>query len=100
MSPSNSQPPQNDDQWETRLQELEQALIDLRRRYYQIQRDRSQKEELKAKLKRLQSELDALDYNLESRLVTWKDLLEPFWLAVRFGGLGIILGWLLKSWAG
>lgn len=100
MPPSDSQSPQDDVQWETRLQEVEQALIDLRRRYRQIQRDRTQKEELEAKLKHLQSELDALDYHLESRLVTWKDMLEPFWLAVRFGGLGIILGWLLKSWAG
>jgi len=100
MLPSESQPPPDDSQWETRIQQAEQTLIELRRRYRQIQRDRAQKEELEAKLQRLQSELASLEYNLESNLVTWKDLLEPFWLAIRFGGLGIIIGWLLKSWAG
>lgn len=100
MPPSNSQHPQDDSQWEDRLQKAETKLIDLRRRYSQIQRDRAHKKQLEARLQRLQSELETLEYNLESRLVTGKDLLEPFWLAVRFGGLGIILGWLLKSWAG
>jgi small-conductance mechanosensitive channel len=100
MPPSNSQHPQDDSQWEDRLQQAEAKLIDLRRRYSQIQRDRAHKKQLEARLQRLQSELETLEYNLESRLVTEKDLLEPFWLAVRFGGLGIILGWLLKSWAG
>jgi small-conductance mechanosensitive channel len=100
MPPSNSQHPQDDSQWEDRLQQAEAKLIDLRRRYSQIQRDRAHKKQLEARLQRLQSELETLEYNLESRLVTGKDLLEPFWLAVRFGGLGIILGWLLKSWAG
>jgi chromosome segregation ATPase len=100
MSSSDSQPPQDDQQWENQLQQVEAELIDLRRRYRQIQRDRAQKEELIAKLKRLQSEIESLDYHLESRLVTWKDFAEPFWLAVRFGGLGIVIGWLLKSYSG
>ncbi|NBD16293.1 MAG: hypothetical protein GVY04_09130 [Cyanobacteria bacterium] len=100
MPAANSQPPPDDQQWETQLQQVEADLVDLRRRYSQLQRDRAQKEELETKLKRLQSEIEGLQYNLESRLVTWKDLVEPFWLAVRFGGLGIIIGWLLKSYSG
>jgi len=100
MPAANSQPPPDDQQWETQFQKVESDLIDLRRRYSQLQRDRAQKEELETKLKRLQSEIEGLQYNLESRLVTWKDLIEPFWLAVRFGGLGIIIGWLLKSYSG
>jgi predicted RNase H-like nuclease (RuvC/YqgF family) len=100
MPSANSQPPQDDQQWETQLHQVESDLIDLRRRYSQLQRDRAQKEELETKLKRLHSEIEALQYNLESRLVTWKDLVEPFWLAVRFGGLGIVIGWLLKSYSG
>ncbi|AFZ50701.1 hypothetical protein [Dactylococcopsis salina] len=97
MSSSDSQPPQDDQQWETRLQQVEETLINLRRRYSQIQRDRARKEQLEAKLQRLQSELESLEHHLESSLVTWKDFAEPFWLAVRFGGLGIIIGWLLNS---
>ena len=100
MSPSDSQPPQDEQQWENQLQQVEADLIELRRRYRQLQRDRAQKQALEAKLKHLQSEIESLDYNLESRLVTWKDLAEPFWLAVRFGGLGIIIGWFLKSCSG
>lgn len=90
---------EDDQQWETRLKEVEETLLNLRRRYSQIQRDRAKKEELEAKLQRLQSELESLESELESRLVTWKDLAEPFWLALRFGGLGIVIGWLLKAWA-
>lgn len=94
-----SHSPEDDQQWETRLKEVEETLLNLRRRYSQIQRDRAKKEELEAKLQRLQSELESLESELESRLVTWKDLAEPFWLALRFGGLGIVIGWLLKTWA-
>jgi len=100
MPAANSQPPPDDQQWEIQFQQVEADLIDLRRRYSQLQRDRAQKDELETQLKRLHSEIEALEYNLESRLVTWKDLVEPFWLAVRFGGLGIIIGWLLKSYSG
>lgn len=89
---------EDDQQWETRLKQVEETLLNLRRRYSQIQRDRAKKEELEAKLQRLQSEIESLEFELESRLVSWKDLAEPFWLAVRFGGLGIIIGWLLRAW--
>lgn len=94
-----SHSPEDDQQWETRLKEVEETLLNLRRRYSQIQRDRAKKEELEAKLQRLQSELESLESELETRLVSWKDLAEPFWLALRFGGLGIVIGWLLKTWA-
>ncbi|QDZ39461.1 hypothetical protein FRE64_05690 [Euhalothece natronophila Z-M001] len=89
---------EDDQQWETRLKQVEETLLNLRRRYSQIQRDRAKKEELEAKLQRLQSEIESLEFELESRLVSWKDLAEPFWLAVRFGGLGIIIGWFLRAW--
>lgn len=97
MPPSDSQPPENNSQWESQLQQVEETLIKLRERSRQVQRDRVKKQELEAEIQRLQSELESLEYHLESSLVSWKDLAEPFWLAVRFGGLGIILGWVLKS---
>ncbi len=99
MPSSDSQPPEEEKQWEDRLQQAEQTLINLRQRYDQIQRDRERKEEIEAQIQQLQSELESLEYELESNLVNWKDLQEPFWLAVRFGGLGIIIGWVLKSCA-
>ncbi|QYX33001.1 hypothetical protein [Sphaerospermopsis torques-reginae] len=103
--------------FEQELEELETGLRLLKERYAQVQRDQQQKAqwqqeiknlkenknqtpEIKAELKRLEKELEALEINLESQLFSWKSLNRPFWQAVRFGGLGIIIGWVLKSLAG
>ncbi|HLO87821.1 MAG TPA: hypothetical protein VK203_22825 [Nostocaceae cyanobacterium] len=115
--PKQSQPssPQESEEpdFEQELDELERSLLILKDRYAQVQRDQQQKAlwqqelkelkqnrnqspEIKAELKRLQTQLEALELHLESQLLTWK----PFWQAVRFGGLGIIIGWLLKSSVG
>jgi hypothetical protein len=55
---------------------------------------------LKKELDALEQELAQVELALESELFSWDGLREIFWQAVRFGGLGIVLGWLLKSWAG
>jgi DNA repair exonuclease SbcCD ATPase subunit len=104
---------------EAALESAEESLAGLQERVAQIRRDRQRKIELKnridevipelrrersrqlqAELKQLQDELDTVELNLESHLFTWGSLKEPFWQAVRFGGLGIAIGWLLKSCAG
>ncbi len=46
-------------------------------------------------LQQIRSKLAELDLILESQLL---NLWEPFWQAVRFGGLGMILGWMLCAW--
>lgn len=99
---------------------VEDALAALKQRYNQVQRDQRRQEQLKglakelkqeakdhgdeatirAELKHIEEEIANLELNLESRLWNWKELREPFWQAVRFSGLGIIIGWLLKTWAG
>ncbi|MBD2041079.1 DUF2203 domain-containing protein [Microcoleus sp. FACHB-672] len=107
-------------------QDFEQALLEtesylqaLKERYQQIQQDRSRQAELQqqqkqikkemrqdrsrqlqADLRRIQEELETIELNLESSLFTWGTLKEPFWQAVRFGGLGIVVGWILKSCTG
>ncbi|TAF04402.1 MAG: hypothetical protein EAZ77_15690 [Nostocales cyanobacterium] len=103
--------------FEQELEELETSLRLLKERYTQVQKDQQQKAqwqqeiknlkenknqnpEIKAELKRLEKELEVLEINLESQLFSWKSLNRPFWQAVRFGGLGIIIGWMLKSWVG
>lgn len=100
--------------FEQKLKELETALRLLKERYAQVERDQQQKAqwqqkirnikenknqtpEINAELKRLEKELETLEINLESQLFSWKSLNRPFWQAVRFGGLGIIIGWVLKS---
>jgi chromosome segregation ATPase len=117
---SQNQPDPGVDEFEQALAEVEQNLQLLKDRYEQIQRDRLRQEELqhqreqvknsdpqesnrqvlKAELKQIQEQLEIIELNLESRLFSWKSLREPFWQAVRFGGLGIVMGWILKSYAG
>ncbi|MCU0566811.1 MAG: hypothetical protein MUF49_09465 [Oculatellaceae cyanobacterium Prado106] len=109
--------------FEQTLREVEQNLLMLKARYAQVQSDqqlqreltqqltqtqkqvlqtRSQKRqsELKRELKKIKQQLEETELALESQLFSWSGLREVFWQAVRFGGIGVVLGWLLKSWAG
>ncbi len=98
------------------IAEVEQALTALKQRYAQIESDRQRKVELKhrleeirpqlankklpalqAELKEIKTQLETIEVNLESQLFTIDVFKEPFWQAVRFGGLGIVVGWILKS---
>ena len=100
------------------LAEVESALVALKQRYAQVESDRQRQKELKnrideirpqlaknkssqlqAELKEIQTQLEAIEVNLESQLFTVDIFKEPFWQAVRFGGLGIVVGWILKSCA-
>ncbi len=82
------------------LQDLETALTQLKLRHAQVQRDRDRRQKLKDDLKRLTEQLEQVEVRLESQLFSWRDLREPFWQAVRFLGLGVVVGWILKSCAG
>jgi ABC-type phosphate transport system auxiliary subunit len=103
---------------EQALQDVERSLQDLKERYSQVQQDQQRQSEikqrinqvqhdlrqtqlrsLKVELRQLQKQLETIEINLESRLFSWRSLKEPFWQAVRFGGLGVVIGWILKSWA-
>ncbi|TAE57911.1 MAG: hypothetical protein EAZ76_12905 [Nostocales cyanobacterium] len=103
--------------FEKELEEVETSLRLLKERYAQVQQDQQKKAqwqqeiqnlkqnkqktpELKAELERIEKELELLEINLESQLFSWKSLNRPFWQAVRFGGLGVLIGWLLKSSVG
>ncbi|AFY81878.1 hypothetical protein [Oscillatoria acuminata] len=106
---------------ERELQETERSLNHLKERIAQVQRDRQRQRELqnrrddirrevrqakninpsvipelKQELKQIQTTLEAIGFNLESELFSFR---EPFWQALRFGGIGIIIGWLLRAWA-
>lgn len=122
-SPSGSESNQPDvdaDEFEQALAEVEQSLQSLKERYDQVQRDRSSQAELQhrreqikrelqsgsnrgslqTELKQIKEQLETIELNLESQLFSWGSLREPFWQAVRFGGLGVVIGWILKSCAG
>jgi ABC-type phosphate transport system auxiliary subunit len=81
-------------QWKQRLQQLERSLQDLKQRYAQL--DRGQQH---AELQQLQSQLASLAAALERRAGSDPYLHDAFWQAVRFGGLGVVLGWFLHGCA-
>lgn len=116
MLPPSKEPLENQEQeFEQELLFVERSLEALKERYTQVQRDLSQRIELqqrlkqlrhkklpemKAELRQIKQQLSMLELNLESQLFSWGSLKEPFWQAVRFGGMGVIIGWILKSFAG
>ncbi|WP_066426285.1 hypothetical protein [Anabaena sp. 4-3] len=115
---SSQQPGENQEpDFAQELEEVERSLWALKQRYDQVRRDRTEKAqwqqrrdelqqnkhqtpEIKAELKHIQQQIEVLELNLESQLFSWRSLKKPFWQAVRFGGLGVIIGWILKSCAG
>jgi hypothetical protein len=48
-----------------------------------------------AELSALQQAVDDFELSLASRRLSWQQLGEPFWQAVRYGGLGLVGGWVL-----
>jgi chromosome segregation ATPase len=111
-----SEPPSGGD-WEQALAQLEHDLAALKARYDQVQEAQRQQAELyerqarvrehlrrtkdresQAELARLQHQLAELEVSLESQLLTWSSFKQPFWQAVRFGGLGFVLGVALHQW--
>ncbi|MGK7895275.1 MAG: hypothetical protein AB4372_17045 [Xenococcus sp. (in: cyanobacteria)] len=97
------------------LTEVGQSLEELCARYSQVKQDwqrhtelvkykqelkqkkasNFERERIKTELRDIEQQISDLEINLESVLLP-----DLFWQAVRFGGLGIAIGWLLKSLAG
>jgi predicted RNase H-like nuclease (RuvC/YqgF family) len=115
MSPPDTTGQQSEElEFEQTLAEVERSLQELKDRHAQIQNDQQRRIELQARqeqlkrqlrhapspalkteLQQIQDQLDELEVALESRLFSLSTLKEPFWQIVRFGGLGLILGWSL-----
>ena len=103
-----------DSELETAIAEIEQELEALKLRYAEIcaataeikalnqaqaeimeQPELVKKQEsLKTELSLIINKIQELELKLESKLFKWQ---EPFWKIVRYTGVGILLGWLLKS---
>jgi chromosome segregation ATPase len=126
--PSDPLPPEQSE-WhevEAQIKQLEQALQDLKQRLANVRsmqndRDRlkQQQQELRSQLQdassqgngsivqqlkqdlaQISSQLDLLEVDLESRLISWSSFREPFWQIIRFGGLGVLIGVAIKSCTG
>ncbi len=96
------------------LTEVGESLEELSARYLQVKQDwqrhaelvkykqeleqkkasNLEREPIKTELRDIEQQISELEINLESVLLP-----DLFWQAVRFGGLGIAIGWLLKSLA-
>jgi chromosome segregation ATPase len=120
MSRSSDPPLSSDDQeFEQTLAEVERSLQALKDRYAQVKTNQQRQAELQgrfsevqrqvrrdrskllqAELERIKTQLEELEIALESKLFSWRGLIHPFWQAVRLGGLGVVIGWALKSCAG
>ena len=82
---------------DTQLAAQEQVVLTRQRN--ELKQKGSNHPDAKQELELIRSRLTELDLTLESRLLNeWKLMWEPFWQAVRFGGLGIFIGWVLASW--
>ena len=115
----NSETPGDESEFVQALETVERSLATVKERYTQVQVDRLRQAELgnrrediresvrqnptaqlKKELREIEQELETIELNLESSLFSWVSIKQPFWQAIRFGGLGILLGWILKSYAG
>lgn len=120
MPPQSSRPDDDNDilEFEQSLQAVEEALQLLKARYAQVQTNRQQQQDLQqrlsqterelkrsrtkalqSELKQIRQQLEEVEIALESQLFSWSGLREIFWQAIRFGGVGIVIGWILKSCA-
>lgn len=86
------------DQIEARLHHLKTGINNIR----QLQSlsappptDRTDLAEAQAELTQLQQAVEEFETTLASHLLSWTQLREPFWQAVRYGGLGLVGGWIL-----
>ncbi len=108
----NANPVNEDTELGLEIDRLEREIADLKHRHADIQlaerervvlqRNRNElklksqnRPEIRQELDDIKSRLKELDNLLESRL--FKEL-DFFWLIVRFGGLGVAIGWFLCSW--
>jgi DNA repair exonuclease SbcCD ATPase subunit len=117
-SPSPFPDETDDREFEQTLAEVERSLQALKARYAQVRADQQRQQqlqqqlsqtqrelrqirsrELQAELQQIKQQLEELEVALESQLFSWNGLKEVFWQAVRFGGLGIVVGWLLRYFA-
>lgn len=107
----------NPQEFEEAIANVETSLESLKQRYHQVSEDEMKKEELenrkkelklqqknntnrepiKTELHYIEKELEELEIRLESKLFTWSALSEPFWQAVRFVGIGVVIGWILRG---
>lgn len=107
--------PFDEQEFDRSLQTLETEVGQLRSRFEQVRADQQRQSQLQARsqdlqrrrstpqtqaeLQRVREQLEALELALESHLFSWSGLKDVFWQAVRFLGVGMAIGWVLRALA-
>lgn len=95
--------------FESAFKETADEFLLLRDRFFAIRRAKAKYEQATSaelgtlpaeELAQMQDRIEALKVTLESRLLSWREVQEPFWQIVRFVGLGLVAGWFLHDWLG
>ena len=97
-------------EFESALRDATRSLKILKERYVEIRRAQQQQPELQQRLQQanlplsevqsIKHRLEELEVSLESHVLSWRHFQPPFWQVIRFGGLGVIIGWILRGCAG
>ena len=95
--------------FEGELKETADEFLLLRDRCFAIRRAKAKYEQVTSadlaglpaeELAQMQDRVEALKVTLESQLLSWREMQEPFWQIFRFVGLGLVVGWFLRGWLG
>jgi FtsZ-binding cell division protein ZapB len=78
---------------ENRLTRLKTGLGHLQQLQLEAEADRGERQSLGVEVNRLQQAVDDFELELATQTLGWQHVQETFWQAVRFGGLGVVLGW-------
>jgi chromosome segregation ATPase len=86
---------------EHRLSQLKTGLsnlLQLQQLQEQSESHLADRQALSETLATLQQDIDEFELELATQTLGWQHVRETFWQAVRFGGLGVVMGWFL-AWA-
>lgn len=80
--------------WQEGQQVLDRTLNRLKRRQRSChRRSHRRQQQSRRDIQQAIAQLRALQAELYEYALSWQNLATPFWMAVRFGGLGIVIGW-------
>jgi hypothetical protein len=83
---------------ESRLSQLKTGLsnmLQLQQLQDRAEGNADERQALGETLTNLQQEVDNFELELATQTIGWQHIQETFWQAVRFGGLGVVVGWVL-----
>ena len=81
---------------EGRLSQLKTGLsnlLQLQQLQSQSEDNPSERQALGETIATLQQQVEEFELDLATQTIGWQQVRETFWQAVRFGGLGVVIGW-------